>query len=63
MRRDLLDGIAHVHDDEIAGFNALVLEEEQAHLALDAPGGTPGDEAFTREDLHGNSQAHSRPQR
>jgi hypothetical protein len=58
MGRHFLDRITDMDQDEIADRHRIVLKQEQAHLALDALGATPGQETVNGPHFHRNSQAH-----
>jgi len=58
MGRHFLDRITDMDQDEVADRHRIVLKQEQAHLALDALGATPGQETVNGPHFHRNSQAH-----
>jgi hypothetical protein len=54
----LLDRVADMHEDVVAGFEILVLQHEQAHLSLD-PAGLAGTlETVDRRYFHWDGEAH-----
>ena len=55
-----LNGVADIHQHPVAGRRRLVLQQEQADVALHALSGAARGEAVDRDDLHGSAETHHR---
>src|SRR5262252_10077940 len=58
LRGHLLDGVADMDHDVLADRRTIVLEQKEAHVALDALGAAASEVAVDRDHLHGNAEAH-----
>src|SRR6476619_6362699 len=59
LRGHLLDRVSNVNHDELADRRGVVLEQEQAHIAVNAFGAAACEVVVDRDNLHGNAKAHA----